>query len=70
MFKEMKDALGISKTTDILEHVDTLPKKEQSEALEKIRNIERKAMKAQTPPPRPFPRPYVLATSMSPSRTL
>ncbi|WZH43492.1 HAD-like domain-containing protein [Fusarium acuminatum] len=51
MFKEMKDALGISKTTDILEHVDTLPKKEQSEALEKIRNIERKAMKAQTPQP-------------------
>ncbi|KAG5665939.1 hypothetical protein KAF25_010064 [Fusarium avenaceum] len=51
MFKEMKDALGISKTTDILEHVDTLPKKEQSEALEKIRNVERKAMKAQTPQP-------------------
>ncbi|KAF5656739.1 HAD superfamily hydrolase [Fusarium heterosporum] len=51
MFKEMKDALGISKTTDILEHVDTLPKAEQPEALEKIRNIERKAMKAQTPQP-------------------
>jgi hypothetical protein len=51
MFKEMRDILGINKTTDILEHIETLPKSEQSEALESIRNIERKAMKTQTPQP-------------------
>lgn len=51
MFKEMRDVLGITKTTDILEHIDTLPKSEQWTALESIRNIEREAMKAQTPQP-------------------
>ncbi|RBQ75796.1 hypothetical protein FVER53590_02617 [Fusarium verticillioides] len=51
MFKEMRDVLGITKTTDILEHIDTLPKSEQGTALESIRNIEREAMKAQTPQP-------------------
>ncbi|KAJ9422159.1 HAD-like domain-containing protein [Fusarium oxysporum] len=43
--------LGITKTTDILEHIDTLPKPEQGTALESIRNIEREAMKTQTPQP-------------------
>ncbi|CCT68745.1 related to HAD superfamily hydrolase [Fusarium fujikuroi IMI 58289] len=47
----MRDVLGITKTTDILEHIDTLPKSEQWTALESIRNIEREAMKAQTPQP-------------------
>ncbi|KAL5585037.1 hypothetical protein FOVSG1_014426 [Fusarium oxysporum f. sp. vasinfectum] len=51
MFKEMRDVLGITKTTDILEHIDTLPKSEQGTALESIRNIEREAMKTQTPQP-------------------
>ncbi|KAM0233714.1 hypothetical protein ACHAPO_007002 [Fusarium lateritium] len=51
MFKEMRDILGINKTTDILEHIETLPTSEQSEALESIRDIERKAMKTQTPQP-------------------
>jgi HAD superfamily hydrolase (TIGR01549 family) len=51
MFKEMRDILGINKTTDILEYIETLPKSEQPGALESIRNIERKAMKTQTPQP-------------------
>ncbi|CAF3569027.1 unnamed protein product [Fusarium graminearum] len=51
MFKEMRDILGINKTTDILEYIETLPKSEQSGALESIRNIERKAMRTQTPQP-------------------
>ncbi|KAJ4021967.1 hypothetical protein NW752_000832 [Fusarium irregulare] len=51
MFKEMRDVLGINKTTDILEHIDTLPKSEQTGALESIRNIERQAMETQTPQP-------------------
>ncbi|KAF5026168.1 hypothetical protein F66182_1732 [Fusarium sp. NRRL 66182] len=51
MFKEMRDVLGIPKTTDILEHIDMLPHSEQSNALESIRNIEREAMKSQSPQP-------------------
>lgn len=47
----MRDAVGISKTTDILEHIDSLPKDQQHTALEAIRAIERKAMDLQTPQP-------------------
>jgi HAD superfamily hydrolase (TIGR01549 family) len=42
-------ALGIEKPTDILDHVYSLPEVEQEEAHEKIRNIERTAMKSQQP---------------------
>ena len=51
MFSDMRAALGISKPTDILEHVETLPPNEQDTALEAIRAIERKAMASQTPQP-------------------
>ncbi|KAK3078607.1 hypothetical protein LTS18_007081 [Coniosporium uncinatum] len=49
MFGEMRNALGITKATDILDHVYALPAGEQEEAQEKIRNIERTAMKSQQP---------------------
>jgi HAD superfamily hydrolase (TIGR01549 family) len=42
-------ALGIEKPTDILDHIYSLPEAEQEEAHEKIRNIERTAMKSQQP---------------------
>jgi hypothetical protein len=47
MFAEMRAALGIDKKIDILDHVYALPTDEQEEAQEKIREIERVAMKAQ-----------------------
>jgi HAD superfamily hydrolase (TIGR01549 family) len=42
-------ALNIEKPTDILDHIYSLPEAEQEEAHEKIRNIERTAMKSQQP---------------------
>ena len=51
MFKEMRDALGIERTVDILEHIETLSTDEQHTALEAIRAIERRAMESQTPQP-------------------
>ncbi|KAF4455675.1 hypothetical protein F53441_2075 [Fusarium austroafricanum] len=51
MFKEMRDVLGISRTTDILDYIDTLPNSEKENALESIRNIEREAMKTQIAQP-------------------
>ncbi|KAL6709342.1 hypothetical protein ACN47E_001749 [Coniothyrium glycines] len=49
MFAEMRAALNIEKPTDILDHIYSLPEKEQNEAQEKIRDIERTAMKSQQP---------------------
>ncbi|KAJ4337165.1 hypothetical protein N0V87_004836 [Didymella glomerata] len=49
MFGEMRSALGIDKGTDILDHIYSLPNGEQEEAQEKVRNIERTAMKKQKP---------------------
>ncbi|KAF2194925.1 HAD-like protein [Zopfia rhizophila CBS 207.26] len=49
MFAEMRAALGISKPTDILDHIYSLPESEQETAMEKIRTIERTAMKDQKP---------------------
>jgi hypothetical protein len=44
MFAEMRSALGITKATDILEHIYSLPTaKEQEEAMESVRTIERAA---------------------------
>lgn len=45
----LRAALGIEKPTDILDHMYSLPQKEQEEAHEKIREIERTAMKKQQP---------------------
>jgi HAD superfamily hydrolase (TIGR01549 family) len=42
-------ALNIEKPTDILDHIYSLPEAEQEEAHEKIRAIERTAMKSQQP---------------------
>jgi HAD superfamily hydrolase (TIGR01509 family) len=51
MFAEMRDALGIPKSVDILEHIHSLPSSEQETAMDKIKAIERRAMKDQTPQP-------------------
>lgn len=47
----MRDALGINKATDILDHISSLPKDEQRAAHEKIEEVERRAMKVQKPQP-------------------
>ncbi|OCL15004.1 HAD-like protein [Glonium stellatum] len=49
MFAQMRAALGISKPTDILDHIYGLPADEQEAEMEKIRNIEREAMRVQKP---------------------
>ncbi|KAJ8116958.1 hypothetical protein OPT61_g1730 [Boeremia exigua] len=49
MFGEMRAALGIDKGTDILDHIYSLSGTEQEGAHEKVRNIERTAMKKQKP---------------------
>jgi HAD superfamily hydrolase (TIGR01549 family) len=49
MFAEMRSALGITKGTDILDHIYALPESEQEPAHEKIRSIERTAMASQQP---------------------
>ncbi|KOS23384.1 putative uncharacterized hydrolase [Escovopsis weberi] len=51
MFKEMRAVLGIPKTTDILDHIDSLPGPERASALAAVRAIEARAMTAQTPQP-------------------
>ncbi|EGS18506.1 phosphoglycolate phosphatase-like protein [Thermochaetoides thermophila DSM 1495] len=52
MFAEMRAALGIPKSVDILEHIYSLPTPEaQTTAMEKIRSIERRAMEHQKPQP-------------------
>ncbi|KAK0615839.1 HAD-like domain-containing protein [Bombardia bombarda] len=52
MFAEMRSALGISKSEDILDHVYSLPTPEQQRAaMEAIRNIERTAMTSQVAQP-------------------
>lgn len=44
MFGQMRNALGIDKSIDILDHIEALPRDRQSAAEEAIRNIEREAM--------------------------
>ncbi len=52
MFGQMREALGITKATDILDHIYSLPTPEQQhEAMEKIRSIERAAMASQEAQP-------------------
>ncbi|KAL2071570.1 hypothetical protein VTL71DRAFT_12805 [Oculimacula yallundae] len=51
MFGQMRSALGIDKSIDILDHIHSLPASEQDAAQEKIRAIERSAMSSQEPQP-------------------
>ncbi|KAL4920014.1 HAD-like domain-containing protein [Aspergillus aurantiobrunneus] len=52
MFREMRAALGISKSVDILHHIRSLPTAEERlEASNKIKVIEREAMQHQEPQP-------------------
>ncbi|KAF2674722.1 haloacid dehalogenase-like hydrolase [Microthyrium microscopicum] len=51
MFAEMREALGITKPTDILDHIYALPAAKQEDAMESIRKIERTAMTSQKPQP-------------------
>ncbi|KAF4809786.1 putative uncharacterized hydrolase [Colletotrichum siamense] len=52
MFKEMRDALKITKSVDILDHIYALPTPEAQEtAMESIRQIERTAMASQVAQP-------------------
>ncbi|KAJ8606952.1 hypothetical protein MRB53_040617 [Persea americana] len=46
-----RNALGIEKPTDILDHIYSLPSGEHEEAQQKIRDIERRAMSLQRPQP-------------------
>ncbi|KAK2776147.1 hypothetical protein FQN52_003817 [Onygenales sp. PD_12] len=52
MFQEMRSALGIQKGVDIIGHIRNLPTlEERTEAITKIRDIEREAMVKQVPQP-------------------
>ncbi|KAJ5281111.1 hydrolase [Penicillium angulare] len=52
MFTEMRDALGIDRSTDILDHIRDLPTKEdRAAAVEKVQAVERRAMADQEPQP-------------------
>ncbi|OIW23685.1 HAD-like protein [Coniochaeta ligniaria NRRL 30616] len=51
MFGQMRSALSISRQTDILEHIYTLPPEAQETAMASIRAIEAAAMTQQTPQP-------------------
>ncbi|KAL8739210.1 MAG: hypothetical protein Q9181_000101 [Wetmoreana brouardii] len=51
MFKQMREALNISKSTDILDYIHSLPQPAQDEAQTAIRAIERAAMVEQEPQP-------------------
>ncbi len=51
MFGQMRSALGIPKSVDILVHIHSLPPDEQEPAMNKIRAIESAAMVSQTPQP-------------------
>ncbi|KAH8900994.1 HAD-like protein [Thozetella sp. PMI_491] len=52
MFGQMRNALGISKGVDILEHIYALPTAEQQQqAMESVREIERSAMASQVAQP-------------------
>lgn len=51
MFRDMRAALDIPRTTDILTHITTLPPDSQHDALASIRAIETHYMRLQTPQP-------------------
>ncbi|CAG8131416.1 unnamed protein product [Penicillium olsonii] len=51
MFTEMREALGIDRSIDILQHIRDLPVAEQPTAVSKIQDVERRAMADQQPQP-------------------
>ncbi|KAL9121024.1 MAG: hypothetical protein Q9187_002424 [Circinaria calcarea] len=51
MFAQMRSALSIPKTTDILTHIYSLPSPAQESAMDSVRAIESDAMKAQKAQP-------------------
>jgi phosphoglycolate phosphatase-like HAD superfamily hydrolase len=51
MFGQMRAALDITKSVDILDHIYTLPPTEQKAAFQKVRDIESAAMATQAPQP-------------------
>lgn len=48
MFAQMREALGIDRSVDILEHIDALPPDKQGVAEEAVRAVEREAMACHT----------------------
>jgi hypothetical protein len=51
LIRSSRAVLNITKSTDILDHIYSLPSGEQEEAMESIRKIERTAMDSQKPQP-------------------
>jgi phosphoglycolate phosphatase-like HAD superfamily hydrolase len=51
MFQEMRSAVNIPADKDILDHIHSLPDREQATAFSKIQAIERQAMADQVPQP-------------------
>ncbi|KAJ5349781.1 hypothetical protein N7541_007508 [Penicillium brevicompactum] len=51
MFTEMREALGIDRSIDILDHIRELPAAERPTAVSKIQDVERRAMADQQPQP-------------------
>ncbi|KAJ5779636.1 HAD-superfamily hydrolase subfamily IA variant 3 [Penicillium paradoxum] len=51
MFREMREALGIDRSIDILEHIRQLPASERPAAVSKVQAVERRAMIDQQPQP-------------------
>ncbi|EME83077.1 uncharacterized protein MYCFIDRAFT_51537 [Pseudocercospora fijiensis CIRAD86] len=49
MFGEMREALRIDTEIDILDHIHSLPEREQREAFGRVREIESRAMEKQVP---------------------
>jgi phosphoglycolate phosphatase-like HAD superfamily hydrolase len=49
--KLSREVLNIPKSTDILDHIYSLPSPQQEEAMNAIRDIERRAMQVQKPQP-------------------
>ena len=51
MFRTMRNALGIEKSVDILDHIHSLSGDAQDDAFRKVQDIEREAMRDQKPQP-------------------
>ena len=51
MFGQMRSAVSIPKSSDILDHIHALPEHEQAEAFRKIEAVESEAMAKQVPQP-------------------
>ena len=51
MFEEMRAAINLPKDKDILDHIHSMPEKDQTKAFAAIEAIERRAMENQVPQP-------------------